>query len=187
MLKPLLACLALAALPAAALSQDRVPGQWTVSASGNGCIAYSTTPQGTVVSVLAGRGADELIFMMQNTAWSSFEDGGKYPLALQFDGRTRFQFDAVAKTELDSDGPGLLFTVSPGDQDHAKFLAAFAGAAGMDIGQEGRSLATLRLNGGGSAMTQLAQCMARMWGGGGSQSEAADPALAATAATAKPL
>ena len=190
MLKPLLACLTLAAaLPAAALSQSpapAAPGQWTVSASDNGCIAYSSFPQGTVVSLLAGRGQDELIFMMQNKSWSTLEDGGEYPLALQLDENNAFQFEAVAKTELDSDGPGLLFTVSPGDQQGAKFLAAFAGSAGMNVGQNGRALASLRLTGGGSAMTQLAQCMATMWGGGSPDSDA-NPALSATSATAKPL
>ena len=190
MLKPLLACLTLAAaLPAAALSQSpapTAPGQWTVSASDNGCIAYSSFPQGTVVSLLAGRGQDELIFMIQNRGWASLEDGGEYPLALQLDGANAFQFEAVAKTELDSDGPGLLFKVSPGDQQGAKFLAAFAGAAGMNVGQNGKALANLSLTGGSSAMTELAQCMAQMWGGG-SPGSAGNPALSATAATAKPL
>lgn len=187
MMKPLLAFLAAAALPAAALSQAPSPGQWTVSASDNGCIAYSSFPQGTVVSVLAGRGQDELIFMIQNRGWSSLEDGGQYPLALQLDGESSFQFDAVAKKELDADGPGLLFTVSPGDKDHAKFLASFAASSGMAVGQNGRALTSLRLGGGGSAMSQLARCMASMWGGGSSPGEGRDPALAASAATARPL
>ena len=184
MLKPLLACLTLAALPAAALAQTPAPGEWTVSASGSGCIAYSSFPQGTVVSVLAGKGQDELIFMIQNKGWGSLEDGAKVPLALQFDGQSRWQFDAVAKTELDSDGPGLLFTVSPASDD--KFLAAFAGAAGMDVGQNGRSVAQLRLGGGGSAMSQLARCMARMWDGG-SPEEETDEALPVSSTAATPL
>ncbi len=185
MLKPLLAFLASAALPAAALSQDAAPGEWTVSASGNGCIAYSAFAQDTVVSLLAGRGQDQLIFMIQNKRWSSLEDGSQYPLAVQLDGRNKFEFEAVAKTELDSDGPGLLFTVSPGEQEGAKFLAAFANAAGMDVGESGRSLAHLQLAGGQSAMAQLAQCMAEMWGGG--QGKGRNPALATSAATARPL
>ncbi len=61
MLKPLFACLALAALPSAALSQQAsAPGEWKVSGSASGCIAHTTLPQGTVVSVLAGTGQESL-------------------------------------------------------------------------------------------------------------------------------
>ncbi len=185
MMKPLLAFFSLVALPAAALSQPAVPGQWNVSASSSGCIAYSSFPQGTVVSVLAGRGQQELIFMIQNRNWSSLQDGGRYPLALNLDGQSHWQFDAVARTELDSDGPGLLFTVEPGDQNHAKFLAAFAGATGMDVGQNGRALARLRLGGGASAMSQLARCMASMWNGGAG--EELDPVASSSPTAAIPL
>jgi hypothetical protein len=166
MMKPLLAVLASAALPAAAVSQATTSGSWTVNGGEDGCIAYASLPQGTVVSLLAGNGQEKLVFLIQNKSWSSLRDGSAHKLAVQLDGQSRFQFDAVARTELDSDGPGFIFSVPPGEQQGAKFLAEFAGASGMNVGEEGRSLAQLRLTGGGTAMAELAKCMASMWSGG---------------------
>ena len=173
MLKPLIASLALVALPAAALSQQSTaPGEWKVSGSSNGCIAHTTLPQGTVVSVLAGTGQESLLFLIQNRSWGSLQDGSRYDLAVQLDGKDDYEFDAVAKTELDSDGPGLMFAVPPGEADGARFIAAFAKAGGMAVGQGGEAIASVRLTGGGSAMTQLAQCMSRLWSGGATAQQA---------------
>ncbi len=165
MMKPLLACLAFAALPAAALAQAPSSGEWTVSGNAEGCIAHTTLPQGTVVSVLAGPGQESLLFLIQNKGWSSLEEGSRHKVAVQLDGRSPWQFEAVAKTELDSDGPGLLFAVAPGESDGAKFISELAGAAGMNVGQNGRQVEAVRLSGGSAAMSSLAQCMSRMWGG----------------------
>lgn len=166
MMKPLLAVLASAALPAAAMSQAPSDA-WTVNGSEEGCIAHASLPQGTVVSLLAGNGQESLVFLIQNKSWSSLRDGAAHKLAVQLDGRSQFQFDAVARTDLDSDGPGLLFSVPPGEQQGARFLAEFASASGMNVGAEGRPLAQLRLTGGTTAMAALAKCMAGMWGGEG--------------------
>jgi hypothetical protein len=166
MMKPLLAALALAALPAAASSQPQSFGAWTVNGGEDGCIAHASLPQGTVVSLLAGSGQESVVFLIQNKSWSSLRDGSPHKLAVQLDGRSAFQFDAVARTDLDSDGPGLLFSVPPGERQGAKFLAEFAGASGMNVGEEGRPLAELRLTGGDTAMAALAKCMAGMWSGG---------------------
>jgi len=167
MMKPLLACLALAALPAAALAQSPSSGEWTVSGNAEGCIAHTTLPQGTVVSVLAGPGQESLLFLIQNRDWSSLEEGSRHKVAVQLDGRNPWQFEAVAKTELDSDGPGLLFTIAPGESEGAKFISELAGAAGMNVGQDGTQVEAVRLSGGGAAIASLAQCISRMWGGTG--------------------
>lgn len=179
MLKPLLACVALAALPVAAVSQPPAnPAEWRVAGGAGGCIAHRSFAQGTVVSVMAGPGQESLLFIIQNRGWSSLEDGTRHDIAVQLDGSNSFEFDAVAKTELDSDGPGLIFTVQPGDNEGARFLAAFAGASGMNVGQDGRALASLPLRGGSTAMTGLAQCMARMWNGGAAPTgEQAEPVV----------
>jgi hypothetical protein len=175
MMKPLLAVLASAALPAAAISQTSEA--WTVNSSEDGCIAYSSLPQGTVVSLLAGNGQESLVFLIQNKSWSSLRDGSPHKLAVQLDGQSPFQFDAVARTELDSDGPGFIFSVPPGERQGAKFLAEFASASGMNVGEEGRSLAQLRLTGGSTAMAALAKCMASMWSGGAASFSANGKAL----------
>lgn len=186
MLKPLFACLALAGLPAAALAQQpAAPGAWKVSGSPSGCIAHTTLPQGTVVSVLAGTGQESLLFLIQNRGWESLEDGSRHELAVQLDGGSKFQFDAVAKTELDSDGPGLMFAVPPGEADGARFIADFAKAGGMAVGEGGEAIASVRLTGGGSAMTALAQCMSRLWGGGATARQAAPPVATGTGTAIK--
>jgi hypothetical protein len=172
MYKPLLACLTLAALPAAASAQSSGPGEWTVSGTAEGCIAHTTLPQGTVLSLLAGPGQESLMFLMQNRGWSSLEEGSRHKVAVQLDGRSPWQFDAVAKTQLDADGPGLVFTVAPGEGEGAKFISELAGAAGMNVGQNGTQVEGARLSGGGSAIARLAQCMSRMWGGSGAAPEA---------------
>ena len=167
MVKPLFAFLALVGLPSAALSQQAsAPGEWKVSGSPSGCIAHTTLPQGTVVSVLAGTGQESLLFLIQDRSWESLQDGSRHELAVQLDGGGKFEFEAVAKTELDSDGPGLMFAVPPGEADGARFIAEFAKAGGMAVGEGGEAIASVRLTGGGSAMTELAQCMSRLWSGG---------------------
>jgi hypothetical protein len=172
MMKPLIALLASAALPAAAISQAPPSDAWTVNGGEDGCIAYSSLPQGTVVSLLAGNGQENLVFLIQNKSWSSLRDGTPHKLAVQLD-ESEYQFDAVARTDLDADGPGLLFSVPPGEQQGARFLAQFASARGMNLGEEGRQLAQLRLTGGSAAMAQLAKCMAGMWSGRGASVGAA--------------
>lgn len=158
MLKPLLACLILAA-PAAATAQTPAPsGRWTVSGSSAGCIAHSTSGQGTVVSILGAPGQDNLIFLVQNNNWSMLRDGGTYRLALELDGSREWEFDAIARTELDSDGPGFMFAVPPG----AEFVTAFAAAGDMDLDSDGEPLDRLSLSGGGLALTKLAHCMTNL-------------------------
>ena len=166
MLKPLFALL-VAAAPAASLAQGpapepaRAPGAWTVAGGAAGCIAHSTTAQGTVVSILAGPGQDTLLFVIQNQAWTSVPDGETIPLAVQLEGGTEYKFDAIAKAELDSDGPGYLFVVPPS----APFIAAFAAASGAEFGQGGHRLASVALDDSRGVLSNLAQCMSHMVSG----------------------
>jgi hypothetical protein len=128
------------------------------------------------MSVLAGPGQPTLLFLMQNKQWSSLEDGSRHKVAVQLDGRNAYQFDAVAKTQLDADGPGLMFAVAPGEAEGAKFINELSTAAGMNVGRNGQQLEGARLNGGGSAMARLAQCMSSLWSGSEASSNAAVPA-----------
>lgn len=172
MYKPLLAFLTLASLSAAAPAQSTASGEWTVSGNAEGCIAHTTLPHGTVLSLLAGPGQESLLFLMQNRGWSTLQEGSRHRIAVQLDGRSPWQFDAVAKTELDADGPGLLVAIAPGEGEGAKFIGELAGAAGMNVGRNGTQLEGARLSGGGSAIARLVQCMSRMWGGSGAGPQA---------------
>ncbi len=168
MLKSLLAVSALS-LPAAALiaqaPQARVEAaQWTLAGGSQGCAVHSSSPQGTVVSILAGAGQDDLLFLVQNPEWA-LDDGRRYEIAVAFDGSEPWELQAVAKTEIDADGPGLMFVVPEGDRQGLDFIAQFAGARGMQIRSDGTRLASLPLGSGRSAMTALAGCLGKMMGG----------------------
>jgi hypothetical protein len=170
MLKSLLAVAAMS-LPAAALvaqapeSQPRVqPAQWTLAGGTQGCAVHASSPQGTVVSILAGAGQEDLLFLVQNPRWS-LQDGRKYDIAVAFDGSQPWDLQAVAKTEIDSDGPGLMFVVPQGDRQGLDFIAQFVGASGMQIRSEGAALTSLPLGTGRNAMTALAGCLGKMMGG----------------------
>nr|WP_295372709.1 hypothetical protein [uncultured Sphingosinicella sp.] len=165
MLKPLIALSALTLPIAAATSQSPAPAapnraaQWTVAGGEQGCAVHASSPQGTVVSILAGPGQEGLLFLIQNRSWSTLKDGGQYEIAVEFDQEGPWQMKAVAKTQIDQDGPGLMFAVPPGQKQGSDFITEFVQAAGMNISGEGQRLGTLPLGSGRSAMTALAQCM----------------------------
>lgn len=170
MLKSLLALSALS-LPVAALTAQAPtapvqPAQWTLAGGEQGCAVHANSPQGTVVSILAGAGQQNLVFLVQNPRWSSLQDGQRYDIAVEFDGSGPWQMQAVAKTEIDQDGPGLMFMVPPGDQRGLDFIAEFVKADGMKIDREGQRLTSLPIGSGQSAMTALARCMSQQLGGG---------------------
>lgn len=171
MLKPLLALSALS-LPVAALTAQAAPtarvqpAQWTLAGGAQGCAVHASSPQGTVVSILAGTGQESLLFLVQNPSWSQLQDGEKYDIAVEFDQDGPWELQAVAKTEIDEDGPGLMFVVPQADKRGLDFITEFVGANGMQIRQAGQSATSLPLGSGQSAMTALAKCMGQMFGGG---------------------
>lgn len=166
MLKPMVAFLLLAAPPLAVTAQPVADtGQWTLASGNEGCVVHAASPKGTVLSILAGPGQDSLAFLLQNRQWGSLQNGSEYALDVEFDQMGEWEIQAIAQTELDSDGPGLLFAVSPGRDDGAKFLAEFVGANGMAVGTAGAKLDNVPLNGGQQAMAALAKCMGQLWSG----------------------
>lgn len=161
MLKPLLA-VSLIALPVAMATAQTEPARWTVAGGEQGCAVHASSPQGTVVSILAGPGQNALLFLVQNRSWSSLEDGAQYDIAVEFDEEGPWQMKAVAKTEIDQDGPGLMFAVPPGQKQGSDFITEFVQASGMKIEGQGQQLGSLPLGSGRSAMTALAQCMGQV-------------------------
>ena len=169
MLKPLLA-LSVLALPAAALTAQQPqtprpqPAQWTLAGGAQGCAVHASSPQGTVVSILAGAGQENLLFLVQNPRWS-LEDGQRYTIAVEFDQSGPWELQAVAKTEIDQDGPGLMFVVPQAKERGLDFLGEFVAASGMQIRRDGQNLTSLPLGTGEKAMTELAKCMGQVFGG----------------------
>lgn len=173
--------LLVAASPAAAFGQSDEMGGWALAQMPNGCMVQATSPQGTMLSIWGFAGETKLAFLLQNRGWNSLRDGANYALKLDTDAQS-WPVEAIARQHIDSDGPGLLFTIQPGGNDNSGFINAFASSKGMRISQNGRSFDTLPLEGSHGAVAALAKCLAQRWKSGapaaGDEDEAknADPA-----------
>jgi hypothetical protein len=162
MLRHVMAAL-LAAAPAAAVhAQDEAPGGWALATMANGCMVQAVSPQGTMLSIWAFAGEEELGFLLQNRGWE-VEDGAKTPLEVEFAGTRAWPVEATARAHIDRDGPGLFFTVEPGGASAHNFLDAFTSAQGMNIRRNGMSVDTLPLAGSRGAISSLAHCLAERW------------------------
>jgi hypothetical protein len=183
MFRPMIAALLLAAPCTAAIAQEN-QGSWGVAAMPNGCMVEAVSPQGTMLSIWGFTGAPKLAFLLQNKEWGALRDGQNYKLNLEFAGTKSWPVDATARQNIDSDGPGYLFTVQPGGEGATNFLDAFTSASGMKISQNGRNVDTLPLEGSRGAMASLAKCLAEKWGAAapqaGQQEDSASPAPART-------
>jgi hypothetical protein len=162
MLRYMMAALLAAAPLAAASAQEEKTQGWALAAMPNGCMVQAVSPHGTMLSIWAFAGEEKLGFLLQNRGWE-VEDGKKTPLQVEFSGVRVLPVEAVARAEIDSDGPGLYFTVEPGRADRGNFLAAFTSAQGMSIRRDGASVDTLPLAGSRGAISSLARCLADRW------------------------
>lgn len=160
MLRYVMAALLASAPLGAASAQPGKSENWALAAMPNGCMVQAVSPKGTMLSIWAFAGEEKLGFLLQNRGWE-VEDGKKTPLQVEFQGARAWPVEATARAEIDSDGPGLYFTVEPGGR--ASFLAAFTSAEGMRIRRDGASVDTLPLAGSRVAMSSLAHCLADRW------------------------
>jgi hypothetical protein len=168
----MMAALLLAAPSAAAVGQGQENGDWAMAQMPNGCMVEATSPQGTMLTIWGFAGQPKLAFLLQNRGWNALQDGQSYQLSLDFVGTpTAVPMEATARQNIDSDGPGFLFTVQPGGDGAQNFLNAFTSAEGMRISQDGRSFDTLPLAGSRRAITALAQCLAARWSSASAQSD----------------
>ncbi|HEX8666902.1 MAG TPA: hypothetical protein VF727_00840 [Allosphingosinicella sp.] len=183
MLRSMIA-LSLFAAPAAALAQQSAPaspatGDWGIAALPNGCMVQAVSPGGTMLSIWGFAGEDKLAFLLQNPSWKSIRDGGDYDIRVDFLGVRTMPVDATPKQNIDSDGPGFLFTVQPGAGTGTGFIDAFATASGMRIVRDGESVDTLPLAGSRGAMAALARCLADKWSAAAPAQAAEEDAAAA--------
>ena len=160
MLRYVMAALLVSAPLAAASAQPEKTRGWALAAMPNGCMVQAVSPKGTMLSIWAFAGEEKLGFLLQNRGWE-VEDGKKTPLRVEFQGARAWPVEATARAHIDSDGPGLFFTVEPGGRGN--FLAAFTSAEGMSIRRDGASVDTLPLSNSRGAMADLAKCLAERW------------------------
>lgn len=170
------ALLAAAPLGMASAQQEKTQG-WALATMQGGCMVQAVSPHGTMLSIWAFAGEEKLGFLLQNRGWE-VEDGKKTPLQVEFAGARAWPVEATARANIDSDGPGLYFTVEPGGRGN--FLAAFTSAEGMRIRREGASVDTLPLADSRGAISSLAKCLADRWNeAGAAPAEAEAPPAAA--------
>jgi hypothetical protein len=162
MLRYVMAALLAAAPLAGASAQQEPEGKWALATMPNGCMVQAVSPHGTMLSVWGFAGDKELGFLLQNRGWE-VEDGKKTALQVEFSGARTLPVEATARADIDSDGPGLYFTVEPGRADRGDFLAAFTSARGMSIRRDGADVDTLPLAGSRGAISSLAKCLADKW------------------------
>jgi hypothetical protein len=169
MFKQLLALLAAGTIPGVALGQPETStGRWTLEVAASGCVVHASSPSGTVVSIFGIAGQDSLSFLVQNKSWNSFADGKRYDIQVGFDGRRAWPMQAVARQNIDSDGPGLTFAVSPaGTPGGTSFVEQFAAARGMHITRNGQRIETVSLAHTQVALQGLARCLSQVWAAGG--------------------
>ena len=182
MFKPLLALLATAGLGAAAPAQAPSTGRWVLEVAPTGCIVHTASASGTVVSILGIAGQDSLSFVIQNKEWNSLPDGERYDVQISFDGSQAFPMKAMARQNIDRDGPGITFAVSPSEASGgATFLERFAAADGMHIARDGRRLETVALADSQVALQGLARCLSQIWAGASEGEGSVELAADATA------
>ena len=162
MLRYMMAALLAAAPLGAAPAQPPKTEGWALAAMPNGCMVQAVSPHGTMLSIWAFAGEEKLGFLLQNRGWE-VEDGKKTALQVEFSGAGPRTVEATARADIDSDGPGLYFTVEPGGADRGNFLAAFTSARGMSIRRDGADVDTLPLAGSRGAISNLAKCLADRW------------------------
>jgi hypothetical protein len=175
MYRRLIAALLVAAPAAAAPGPRQDMGDWALATMPTGCMVEAVSPQGTMLTIWGFAGEPKLAFLLQNRGWGSLEDGHSYKLGLDFVGTpTAVPVDATARQNIDSDGPGFLFTVQPGGEGATHFINAFTSAPGMTITQDGRAIDTLPLAGSRGALSALARCLSERWKSAPAQADDGD-------------
>lgn len=184
--------IAFAFMAAAAQTADGLPSAhpapvvenvngWNVASSSQGCMVHAAYRGGTVLSVFALPDQSGIGFLLQNHGWTALEDGDVYPLRIRFAEGGDWTIPAVARLQIDRDGPGLFFSIPPGVLENGRdFVAEFADSSGMIVETRGATLERLALSGSHAATAALARCMSDMVGGGPSNL-LGDTAAAATA------
>lgn len=154
---------------------------WNVTSDSGSCLVHTTQRAGTMLSVFALPEREGIGFLLQNRKWTDLEDGAVYPITIRFDNGREWPLPALARTEIDEDGPGLYFAIRPGSEEGGRdFIGEFAAAAGMRVANDGAEVDKLALTNSRGATVALAQCLSRIWTGDANPFEGSDGAATAT-------
>lgn len=183
MFKSVLVLIAAASASSLAVAQTANTGRWTLEAAPNGCVVHAASPSGTVVSIWGLAGESSLSFLVQNKSWNSFAEGQRYDIQVSFDDKRAWPMKAVARRNIDSDGPGLTFAVDPAPAaGGVAFLEQFAAANGMRIVRNDE-VETVTLVNTGVALNGLAKCLKQVWAAAAAEGDEAAPTTTVTLET----
>lgn len=161
--------IALSLLQSAAVpvpEETRARQGWSMESNAEACLVHATDPGGTVLSMIATPEQDGIGFLLQNQRWTSLEEGAVYALGIRFGNGREWPVRAVARLDIDGDGPGLFFAMRPGEIGRGRdFVAEFAAAGGMHIANGGRRVESLAFEESHAAVVALAQCLGSLMGG----------------------
>ena len=137
------------------------PEGWRLNQSAESCVLFTHVESGTTLGLVGDDDPSSLTFLLQNPAWRSLKRDTGYQVLIEFDNNGEWPVSAVGATDIDRDGPGLVFTRSTattGDGDN--FLIEFARASTMRVRlRSGVRVDSLRLRGADKATLALLGCM----------------------------
>lgn len=153
----LLSCSAAQASPAApTLTVDKTFGKvagWSIgySSSAGGCLAAAGYGDGTTVWFGFTGSANDAYLAFTNPRWRSIEPGQRYDVHLRADGGGNWRGSFAG---FDHDGTHGLFETGLKD----KFVEDLAGAGGLTVEWQGRTIASLSLVGSSDALAAVLGC-----------------------------
>lgn len=160
----LLLAVPLLAVPLAASAEIADSSRWGLARTPGSCMLHAVSPNGTNLQIWGFAGQGRIGFLLQNPDWEALREGERYALQVDFIGVRAWPVEATARLPEGDGGPGLFFTVEPGDRPGgAAFLDALASAKGMAISRDGTAVDHLPLAGSRDALAVLARCMAEFW------------------------
>ncbi|MBO9432581.1 hypothetical protein J7394_00080 [Ruegeria sp. R13_0] len=142
---------------------DNIKG-WHIAVdrtTGDGCFMVTAYEGGTYLRGQILPSEQAFALMIGNTDWRSIESGKLYDLTATFGSRTPWKGEAHGFWIGES--PFLSLQVPFESGQAAEFIDEFMRLSVVDIGYEGKSIATLKLSGTYAAMLEVMECQRQMF------------------------
>ena len=155
-----LAALGWSALTASAVAQNTAEwsqvGGWKIRVDrtiGNGCFAYQTYDDGSVIRLGFNPETKTIYFVLGNDAWQSLEVGKKYRITFEFDGVDRYDGELMGTTI----GDGKTVFLNHNNVS-VQFTQAFMQRNAMRVYYRGSRIASLSLANTYAAIGEVLKC-----------------------------
>jgi hypothetical protein len=158
---------ALAASAVAQTAEWSQVGGWKIRVDrtiGNGCFAYQTYDDGSVIRLGFNPESKTIYFLLGNASWQSLEAGKKYQITFEFDAIDRYDGELVGTTVGDNKAVFL---------DHnnvsVQFTEAFMQRNVMRVYYQNSRIASLSLANTYAAIAEVLNCQSQFNRSNGSQ------------------